>query len=417
MAEPEVDPQDVLFQRFDELGLADEISEEDSSNSSVDDDESHSDEADQGRRASLRPPEEAVPESPEVPAQEDPFYAARRSSLASLDEYSQRFQFGNDQGSAVFNQTSTPRVIWRCPDSNATRFRQDGMADRTMEVMNELRNNGQLCDVTLVAGNVEVAAHRSILAASSPYFYAMFTGFQEKYKDKVTLMDVDPEALQSLVDYCYRSEIVVSEANVQALLPAANLLQMNDVREGCCEFLKAQICTSNAIGFRDFGDIHGCANLVQFCDSFINTNFVKISDSEEFKNLSKEGLMGIISRNELNVPQEEKVYEAAINWIYHDLENRKEFVAAIVEHVRLPLLSKEYLVKNVLDKKSLLSGNPECNQFIIEAMRYHMTSEVCGVSSDNEDIFVIKLRPRQPAGHLRPKIMLAIGGQAPKAIR
>ena len=58
-----------------------------------------------------------------------------------------------------------------------------------------------MCDVTLVAGELEIPAHRMVLASCSPYFYAMFTSFEEKEKDKVHIQGVDPTALQMLVGY------------------------------------------------------------------------------------------------------------------------------------------------------------------------------------------------------------------------
>ena len=98
-----------------------------------------------------------------------------------------------------------------------------------MEGMQAMRQAGLLCDVTLVAENLEVhflsciflgnnlsshnkkvPAHKMVLAACSPYFYAMFTGFTERESSRVTLQGLDPEALQTLVDYVYTSLVEVA---------------------------------------------------------------------------------------------------------------------------------------------------------------------------------------------------------------
>ena len=42
----------------------------------------------------------------------------------------------------------------------------------------------------------------------------------------------------------------VTEENVQSLLPAANLLQLGDVRDACCEFLQSQLHPTNCLGIR-----------------------------------------------------------------------------------------------------------------------------------------------------------------------
>ena len=78
----------------------------------------------------------------------------------------------------------------------------------------------------------------------------MFTGFEEKNLERVKLVDVDPDALEVLVEYVYSSEVDVTESNVQVLLPAANLLQLMDVRDACCEFLTAQLHPTNALGIK-----------------------------------------------------------------------------------------------------------------------------------------------------------------------
>lgn len=145
---------------------------------------------------------------------------------------------------------------------------------KAFEVMSILRKQNLLCDVTLAADGAEIPAHKMVLASCSPYFYAMFTGFTESRADKITIQGVDGQALQLLIDYVYSAEIQVTEDNVQVLLPAANLLQLTDVRDACCDFLQGQLHPSNCLGIRAFADLHGCLELLTYAEAYTEQHFV-----------------------------------------------------------------------------------------------------------------------------------------------
>lgn len=112
-----------------------------------------------------------------------------------------------------------------------------------------LRKQKELCDVILNVGQNKIPAHRAVLSgaleefsfrdalhltffgcclACSPYFKAMFTGeLAESRQTEIILHDLDETAMDLLIDYCYTSQIIVDEKNVQTLLPAACILQVN----------------------------------------------------------------------------------------------------------------------------------------------------------------------------------------------
>ena len=50
-----------------------------------------------------------------------------------------------------------------------------------LAVFSSLREQEELCDVTLCLGSSRIQAHRVILAGSSPYFRAMFTSKHSNY--------------------------------------------------------------------------------------------------------------------------------------------------------------------------------------------------------------------------------------------
>ena len=74
----------------------------------------------------------------------------------------------------------------------------------------------------------------------------------ERNKEVVELHEVDAPSLKQLIDFAYTGEIVITEENVQVLLPASSLLQIQSVREACCKFLLRQLHPSNVLGIRSF---------------------------------------------------------------------------------------------------------------------------------------------------------------------
>uniref|UniRef100_A0A3B4G8K5 Kelch like family member 2 n=1 Tax=Pundamilia nyererei TaxID=303518 RepID=A0A3B4G8K5_9CICH len=281
---------------------------------------------------------------------------------------------------------------------------------KAFKVMNELRSQSLLCDVTIVAEDVEIAAHRVVLAAGSPYFHAMFTGeMAESRAKRVRIKEMDGWTLGLLIDYIYTAEIQVTEDNVQALLPAAGLLQLNEVKKACCEFLSSQLHPSNCLGIRAFADLHACSQLLTQANSFAEQHFTEVVGSEEFLNLGMEQVSSLIASDKLTIPSEEKVFEAVIAWVNHDKDVRQEHLAHLMEHVRLPLLSREYLVQRV-EEESLIKNSSACKDYLIEAMKYHL------LPADQRALMkTARTRMRTPA--CCPKVMVVVGGQAPKAIR
>ncbi|XP_078087059.1 kelch-like protein 3 isoform X4 [Mustelus asterias] len=217
---------------------------------------------------------------------------------------------------------------------------------KAFKVMNELRSKSTLCDVTIVAEDVEIEAHRIVLAACSPYFCAMFTGdMAESKAKKVEIKDIDGHTLSKLIDYIYTAEVEVTEENVQVLLPAASLLQLMDVRTACCDFLQSQLHPTNCLGIRAFADVHTCTELLNEANAYAEQHFPDVMLGEEFLSLNLDQVCSLISSDKLTVASEEKVFEAVISWIKYDKEARLDHMAKLMENVRLPLLPRDYLVQ------------------------------------------------------------------------
>lgn len=61
------------------------------------------------------------------------------------------------------------------------------------------------------------------------------------------------------------------------MLAAADMLQLHEVVDGCCEFLCRELHASNALGILRFAEAHNCEALAKSALNFVHANFPAVS--------------------------------------------------------------------------------------------------------------------------------------------
>uniref|UniRef100_A0A8D1ZVS9 Intracisternal A particle-promoted polypeptide n=1 Tax=Sus scrofa TaxID=9823 RepID=A0A8D1ZVS9_PIG len=244
-----------------------------------------------------------------------------------------------------------------CAKAGDSPFSSDKHAQLILAQMNKMRNGQHFCDVQLQVGKETFNVHRLVLAASSPYFAALFTGgMKESSKDVVQILGIEAGIFQVLLDFIYTGTVNIGVNNVQELIVAADMLQLTEVVNLCCEFLKGQIDPQNCIGIFQFSEQIACHDLLEFTENYIHVHFLEVHSGEEFLALTKDQLIKVLRSEELSIEDEYQVFLAAMQWILKDLGKRRKHVVEVLDPIRFPLLPPQRLLKYIEGGYTRLQG-------------------------------------------------------------
>ncbi|XP_078584192.1 uncharacterized protein LOC144866583 [Branchiostoma floridae x Branchiostoma japonicum] len=113
--------------------------------------------------------------------------------------------------------------------------------------LNQMRNDGELCDVTIIVEDQQFRCHRVVLAAFSSYFQSLFDVLNRKgfvVAVCVRLSDGDKNlkasAFAQLLDYLYTGSIRVTKQSAANIMHAANgrYFNMEEVKQACIKLLQ-----------------------------------------------------------------------------------------------------------------------------------------------------------------------------------
>ncbi|XP_029455481.1 kelch-like protein 8 isoform X1 [Rhinatrema bivittatum] len=263
---------------------------------------------------------------------------------------------------------------------------------------------GELCDVTLKVGSKLISCHKLVLACVIPYFRAMFLSeMAESTQTLIEIKDFDGDAIADLVKFAYSSRLTLTVDNVQPLLYAACILQVELVAKACCEYMKLHFHPSNCLAVRAFAESHNRIDLMDMADWYACEHFPEVVECEDFVNMSPHHLHKLLSSGDLNIQNEKQVYGAAIKWLHANPQHHALWLDELLAQVRLPLLPIDFLM-GIVAKEEIVKQNLKCRDLLDEARNYHL-QQSCHTVPDFE--YSIRTTPRkQTAG-----VLFCVGGR------
>lgn len=217
---------------------------------------------------------------------------------------------------------------------------QDGLCD--------LLENDRFVDCVLKIQDKEFPCHRLVLAASSPFFKAMFlSNLEESKKKEVVLKNVEPGVMEMILRYLYTSDINLTEQNVQDIFMVANMYQIPSIFSVCVSYLQEKLVLGNCLAIFRLGLLLDSPKLALAARDFICERYQVVVRDQDFLQLAPSEVAIIITSDALNVEREEQVFESLMEWVKHDETNRVKDLPELLHCVRFRLMPLDYFKEKV----------------------------------------------------------------------
>ena len=245
-----------------------------------------------------------------------------------------------------------------------------------VEMMKRLdlqRKNEQFCDVILEVGSgddqARLKAHKVVLCAASPFFdNALNSDMKEKKEGVIRLEETSKAVMEEVLEYLYTGHVEIHEDNAFSLLEIADFLIVPSLKKLTCDFVSRQLSPSNCIHAYYTAVRYQSPELEEEAKNFIFENFMDVTESADFQNLSLTEVEEWISSDYITVNGEEDVFQVIVTWLEHDESRKEESFFMLFRHVRLLYMSRNDIF-NLILPHPLVKDSTACTELAQDVMK------------------------------------------------
>ena len=120
-----------------------------------------------------------------------------------------------------------------------------------LNMMNDLREESTLCDVTFTVGEVLFPAHQIVVCGSSRWLRSLLVGGEEN----VINMDMfEPETFQQVLGYMYGQSVTISLSSSEDFLKISKRLELEELENKIWDFLLSIVDDENCSRMHELAD-------------------------------------------------------------------------------------------------------------------------------------------------------------------
>ena len=149
------------------------------------------------------------------------------------------------------------------------------------------------------------------------------------------------------------------------LLEALKLCKLMLKEDKSCEIselIEEKMNKHNVLTFYCLAKLYKLVTLSKTSLTYIERCFPMVVEAPSFLHLDVNTVLRILGSSELNIKTEVEVFNAAVNWLEHDIEDRSKYAKQLLLKVRLTLLSK-HAFEHISNCKSLVAKNIELKEY------------------------------------------------------
>jgi zinc finger protein, putative len=170
-------------------------------------------------------------------------------------------------------------------DDYTLNFSENLEGNVMLENLRSQREMGKFCDIVLHVQGKRFPAHRSVLAASSPYFESVLKNHRVT-KEEITIGWHDVKTFEILLDYMYTGNVVINETNVYELLKLSNHFLISKLKDYTGQYLEKFMTAENCLNIKELADKYNLTALQESALNVIRDNITSILESGPLMELS-----------------------------------------------------------------------------------------------------------------------------------